>query len=379
VTQFLLLILVFLGVALYFMTPVERTRILQGILTALRKVKETVTLEELQSDPFFDALRARTPRVVATPFLIALSAAIFMFVHSPVLDLFISAVCLWQIGMILERVVGRLAFTTVFVASGAAAGVANLSLLPGGISVSASASVLGMYGLLLVTSIWSTICDSSLTIPLNVAKRLAPVAGIFVLYKLTTTGLGNVAALAPLVCGVVGGIVVARDVIERTPRIRRLAAAMATVVAVVTLYAATMLYWPRNEPMDVGPEIARVIAVEDRTAGLYEKEVERFRRGRVSAAALADVIDKTIVPELRVAARRLRALQDVPTEQQRRIAVAETFLKLRAESWQLRAAALQKSDPRALRHADSKEQASLQAFHRLKTPPPADSSREPSS
>jgi membrane associated rhomboid family serine protease len=379
VTHFLLLILVFIGVALYFMTSVERNRLLGVILAALRKVKETVTLEGLQCDPFFDALRARTPRVVATPLLIALSAAITIFVHSPLLDLFVSAVCLWQIGLILERLVGRLAFTTVYVASGVAAGIVSLSESTGGMSVGASESVLGMYGLLLVISISSMIQGSSLTIPLNVTKRLAPVAAIFVLYKLTTTDLGNVAELAALVCGLVGGIVVARDVIERTPRVRRLATAMATVVTVGTLYALTVLHRPLNEPVDVRPEINRVIAVEGRTAGLYDKEVDRFRRGRITASALADVIEKTIVPELHVVAGRLRALQDVPPEHQPLIATAETFLKLRHESWRLRAVALHKSDTLGLRQADSKEQASRDAFHRLKMPLPPDSSRQPSS
>ena len=378
-THFLLLILVFLGVALYFMTPVERTRLLGVMLAALRKVKETVTLEGLQSDPFFGALRARTPRVFATPSLIALSAAISIFVHSPVLDLFVSAVCLWQIGLILERLVGPLAFTTVYVASGVAAGIVSLSVSSGGMIVGASGPVIGMYGLLLVISIWSMIDGSSLTIPLNVTKRLAPVAAIFVLYKLTTTGLGNVAELAALVCGLVGGIVVARDVIERTPRIRRLATAMATVVTVGTLYALTALHSPLNEPIDVRPEIDRVIAVEGRTAGLYDKEVDRFRRGRITAAALADVIEKTIVPELHVVAGRLRALQDVPPEHQPLIATAARFLKLRDESWRLRAVALHKSDTLGLRQADSKEQASREAFHQLKMPLPDDSSRQPSS
>lgn len=372
-THFLLLILVLLGVASYFMTPVERTRLLQVILAALRNVKDAVTLERLQSDPFFDALRARTPRVVATPSLIVLSTTIF--VRSPVLDLFVNAVCLWQVGLILERLVGRLAFTTVYVASGVAAGIVSLSVSPDGMSVGASGSVLGMYGLLLVTSIWSLIHGSSLTIPLNVTKRLAPVAAIFVLYRLTTTGLGNVPALAALVCGLVGGIVVAGDVNERTPRIRRLATAMATVVTVVTLYAVIVLHRPPNEAIDVRTEIDRVIAVERRTAGLYDKEVDRFRRGRITAAALADVIEKTIVPELHVVAGRLRALQDVPPEHKPLIATAEKFLKLRDESWQLRAVALHKSDVLGLRQADSKEQASREAFHRLKMPldhqPPA--------
>jgi membrane associated rhomboid family serine protease len=364
--------LVFLGVVAYFMTSAERTRLIQAISSVLLKVRETVTLEGLQSGPLFDALRARTPRVIATPALIALSAIIFMFVRASVIDLFISAACLLQIGVILERMVGRLAFTTVYIASGVAAGAASLSVSPGAMSISASAPVLGMYGLLLVTSLWSMLRDSSVAIPLNVTRRLASVAAVFVLYKLLTSGLGNVTQLSALACGIVGGIVVARDVNERTPAIRRLATAMAAVVTVVTLYAATVLYRPVNETTDVRPEIERVITVEDRTAGVYEKEVARFRRGRINAAALADVIEHAIVPELRAVAGRLRALQDVPPEHQHLVAAAETFLKLRDESWRLRAAALQKSDMRALRHADSKEQASREAFDRLKMPPKAE-------
>ncbi len=394
-THFLLLLLVLLGLALYFITPVERTRILRVILAALRDVKDVVTLEGLRCASFFDALRARTPRVVATPSLIVLSATLFIlmalgvgprstngdwwrlvttiFVPSRALDLFVNAVCLWQIGLILERLVGPLAFTTVYLASGVAAGIIGFSVSPGGMRVGASGSVLGMYGLLLVTSIWSMFHRSSLTIPLNVTKRLAPVAAIFVLYKLTTTGLGNVAELAALVCGLVGGIVVGRDVHERTPRIRHLATAMATVVTVVTLYAVAVLHRPLNATMDVRPEIDRVIAVEGRTAGLYDKEVDRFRRGRITAVALADVIERTIVPQLHVVAGRLQALQDVPPEHQPLIATAEEFLKLRDESWQLRAVALHKSDMLGLRQADSKEQASLAAFHRLRMPLPQDS------
>jgi membrane associated rhomboid family serine protease len=397
VTHFLLLILVLLGGALYFMTPVERTRLLRASLTTLRNVKEAATLERLQGDPFFEALRARTPRLIATPSLLVLGATIYivllalgvgprttsgegwrlvttMFVHSRALDLFVNVVCLWQIGLILERLVGRPAFITVYVASGVSAGIASLSASPGGLSVGASGSVLGLYGVLLVTSIWSMIHRSSLTIPLNVLKGLAPAAAIFFLYRLTTTGFGSVAELASLVCGLVGGIVVARDVNERTPQIRHLATAMATVVTVVTLYAVVVLHRPPNETIDVRPEIDRVIAVEDRTAGLYDKEVDRFRKGRITAAALADVIEKTIVPELQVVAGRLRALQDVSPEHQPLVATAEKFLKLRDESWQLRAVALHKSDMLGFRQADSKEQASREAFHRLKTPLPDDSS-----
>ena len=378
-THFLLLIVIFLGVALYFMTAVERTRFLKAAIAVFHTAKETITLQGLQSDPFFAALRARTPRVVATPGLIVLSGIIFIFNPSPVLDLVISAVCLLQIGVILERTVGRAAFVTVYIAAGVAAGIASLAISPGRFSVAPSGPMLGMYGLLLVTWIWTTMRESSVAIPLSVAARLAPVAVVFVLYKLVTAGLGNIAAIAPLLCGVVGGIVVARDVIERTPRIRALAKAMASAVVVVALYAATALYRPVNNTVDVRPEIDRVIAVEDRTTSLYEQEVIRFRKGRITTAALVDTIDRTIVPELRAVAGRLRAIENVPPDQRHLIAAAEKFLKMRAESWQLRAAALQNSDIKALRNADSKEQASRESFNRLKMPLPSDFSGQPPS
>jgi membrane associated rhomboid family serine protease len=363
VTHALILVVLFAGVVLYYMTAAERTRMFRFIVTGLHALRDAVALEGLQSSQFFDALRSRNPRVIAMPSLVVLSTIVFF--RSPVLDLFVSAICLWQIGLILERLVGPLAFTTVYVASGVAATIVNISASPNGMSVGPSSSILGLYGLLFVTSIWSTIQGSSVTIPLNVSKRLAPLAAVFLLYKLTTTGLWNGPALAALVCGLIGGIVVARDVTERIPQIRRLALAMVTVLTVVTLYAVISLHRPQTETVDVRPEIDQVIALENRTASLYDKEVERFRRGRITQAALADVIEKTIVPQLHVVAARLRALRDVPPGQHALVASAETFLKLRDESWQLRARALHKSDLRGLRQADSKEQASRDALRRL--------------
>jgi membrane associated rhomboid family serine protease len=379
VTNFLVLVLVFLGVAMYFMTPVERGRLLRVIAAALKQARETLSLERLHSDPFFDVLRARTPRVIAMPLLVVLSAAIFIFFDSPVLDLLVSAVCLWQIGLILERLVGPSAFAMVYVASGMAGGIANIAASSGGTSISASEPVLGMYGLLLATSIWSMIHQSSLTIPLSVTKQIAPVAAMFVVYKLSTTGLVNIVAFAALACGIVGGLVAGRNLHQAAPQLRRLATAMAMVVAVVTLYSGIALQRPLNQAMDIRPEIDKVMFVETRTAELYEKEVDRFRRGRINSAALADVIHTSIVPELVLAAGRLRALPDVPPEQRQLIASAETFLQLRDESWRMRAAALLKSDMHALRQADTKERASREAFHRLTTPLPADSSGQPSS
>jgi hypothetical protein len=125
--------------------------------------------------------------------------------------------------------------------------------------------------------------------------------------------------------------------------------------------------------VDVRPEIAQVLALEERTAGAYAAAVDRFHKGRIKAEALASVIERTIVPELQAAGDRLSALAGVPAEQQPLVTHAEEYLRLRRQSWQLRGEALRTTDMRRLRQAERVERESLGALQRIKpangTPP----------
>ena len=383
VTHFAILLLVLGAAAWYYMSADERARARARLVAALHEARDAVTLQGLECDAFFDALRKRTPRVIVTPSLIVLTAAftfvswsgtpdelwhrtITMFAHARVLDLLISSVCLLQLGFILERLVGRLVFTAIYVATGAAAAIVGLALTPNGVIIGAPGSVLGLYGLFLVTSIWGVIHRSRLTIPLKVAKRLAPVAAVFIVYHLAMSDFGNAAFVTAFIGGLIGGIVVAREVNNGTPSMRPIAAAMAALLVIASVYSLVAVHRPVNANADVRPEIERVIAVEYRTAGLYDQAVDRFKKGRLTATALAQVIEQTIVPELQAVSARLTALQHVAPNDRPLVATIEEFLKLRDESWRLRAAALLRSDLVALREADSKERASLEALQRIK-------------
>jgi hypothetical protein len=105
---------------------------------------------------------------------------------------------------------------------------------------------------------------------------------------------------------------VAREVHQRTPPLARLSRCLAMVVITAAIYAGGVALQPRQEALDVRPEIDRVIAIEKQTAALYDHAVERFKKGRIPAAALAELIEDTIEPRLRLVAKRLRSLQDVP-------------------------------------------------------------------
>ena len=122
---------------------------------------------------------------------------------------------------------------------------------------------------------------------------------------------------------------------------------------------------PVRETANVRAELDHVIAIEAHTARVYDKTVERFRAGRVTVEALTDLIERTILPELRSAQVRLKTLDGVQGDDKPLIATAQNYLNLRDESWRMRARALKASDMAKLREADRKEQASLAALQTL--------------
>jgi membrane associated rhomboid family serine protease len=393
----ILALLIISGFVLYRMTPEERESLLRAVLVAFRRVKNASSHGLQECEPFRDALRARTPWVVVTPTLVALNVAIFvfmlfgagalsdpqtlvgwganfgprttngewwrlatsMFVHSGMLHLVVNVAALVSIGFILERLVGGLAVAAVYVAAGVLASLVSLSVYPLSVSAGASGAIFGLYGLLLASSIWTMLRHSSVTIPLMAVKRLGPAAAVFMLYTVANDGLGSTAELTGLVTGLVCGLVLARRVNDGKPPARRVAAAMAATVAIAVAAAVVL-----HGVTDVRPEMARVVAVEDRTATAYQTAVGRFKNGRISAEALAQMIDQTIVPELQAADSRLKALDRVPHEQQPLVAAAQDYFRLRFESWRLRAEGLRKTD--ALTHrADGRgEQASNESGRR---------------
>jgi len=137
------------------------------------------------------------------------------------------------------------------------------------------------------------------------------------------------------------------------------------VMAAAMLIAAAAVL-PLRGIVDVRPEIAAIVAVEERTAGSYEAAVAKFRLGRLPAKALVQLIDRTIIPELQAVRVRLTALRGVPREQQPLVAAAEEYLRLREQSWHDRVAGLLKSKMDMLRKAEETERAALDAFQKIR-------------
>jgi membrane associated rhomboid family serine protease len=315
-------------------------------------------------------------------------------VHAGFLQLLVSVVGLTQVGITTERMVGHTAFFVVCMAAGVFASLESLSANPMAVTTGAAGAIFGVYGLFAAALLWSGLDRSRAqdtqaalrrealglnatteagedrfeaaerlnplpTISRQHLMTLAPPAAIFLLYY-SVDGI-QTSELAGLVAGFASGLILARRVTERKPPVFQAAAALAATAVIVAVSAALL-----PVVADVRPEIARVLELEDRTATAYEKAVAQFKKGGLSARALARIIDQTIVPELQAARDRLKTFTGVPPEHQPLVADANEYFRLRNESWRLRADALQKANMVALQAADRSERASLQALEKLR-------------
>jgi rhomboid protease GluP len=402
--MFLLAVLVIGGFAVYVMKPDERVKLLQRGQAAARQAAELAVEYHRNRDAFREALHTRTPRPIVLPVLVAVNAGIFigmifgagaiadpatlvawgasvgprttngewwrlvtaLFVHTGFWHLVINMAGLVAVGLTLERLAGHFTFAAIYLAAGTFASLVSLHASPLAVSAGASGAIFGIYGLLIAAIAWGRFRQSPLTIPLKTLKIKAPATAIFILYGLGTSR-GNGAELTGLITGLLCGLVLLQGVSERTPPPRRIAIAVA-----VTLGIAVALAVPLRSMTDARPEIARVIEFEGRTAEAYKAAVNQFRLGAINAEALAKLIERTIVPDLQKVLTRVTSLKRVPPVQEALVMSAEMYLRLRDQSWRLRAEALHKSNMKSLRKADEAEHESLEAFEQLKAAAPVE-------
>jgi rhomboid protease GluP len=403
-----LALLMLAGIALYFMTPEERAWLARTADAAIRRALRGVTTGSSSKEPFDEWLRSRTRCAVVTPVLIALNTGIFLlmlfgtgafsdthtlidwggnfaphttngewwrlvtatFVHSGALHLFATIAGLLPLGLVLERALGRLTVALVYVIAGTLASMVSLWTTPSmSVSLGASGAIFGLYGLLLASLGWAIVSGGrpsasapALSIPPLTVRRTAAAAAVFLLYNVLTGDLGTASEVTGFFAGAVAGLFIARDVVREAPALRRVALAMTPMLLIGVACAI-----PLHQVDDVRPEIVRIAAVEEQTAATYDAAVTKFKRRHITADALADLIDRTIMLELQGARARLKAVRNVPREQTSLVAAAEKYFDLREQSWRRRSEGLLRLDMNTLREAELTERAALAAFEKMRS------------
>lgn len=390
----LLFLIVVSGLVLRGMSPEERVEAFHRLRAWWQRAKAAITYVPPSCAPFTIALRSRTRWTFVTPAIVVANLAVFLlmlvgpgsfddrdtllawgasfgprttngewwrllsstFVHMGLIHVLASIAGTLRVGLMLERLVGNVAFATTYIAAGVLAGLAGLAMHPVSLQAGASGAVFGVYGMLIASLIWGMVKRTDVSVPPAALLQLAPGAAFFLLYTFVTDGLVTAVMLAGLAVGCVCGAVLAGGVSTYKAPARRVLATMSATAAIVVVFAV-----PLRGVADVTGEIAQVVAIEDRTSHDYSAAIDRFKRGRLPSDGLVEAIDK-IRPELRVMSARLNSVGNVPPEHQWLVSGAKEYLRLRDESWRLRAEGLRGSNMKTLQKADSVEHESLAAL-----------------
>src|SRR5688572_22404740 len=221
-----------------------------------------------------------------------------LFVHANTFDLFINLLALVPLGLLLERIVGPVAFAAVYLTAGMFSSLFSLSVFPVEVSVGAAGAVAGVYAFMLPVSLWGITQQPRLLLPMITVKGLTICGGLFLAYA-WLTGAAAVVVVG-FAAGLIIGLTVARGVnTQRTPAVR-MAATVATMCCVAVVTAV-----PLRGITDARRDIAAVIETEERTAATFKAALEEYTEGWMTDKVLASLIDSAIVPELRYVGERL--------------------------------------------------------------------------
>jgi rhomboid protease GluP len=392
----LIVLLVFGFVTYRVTTETERVKFVAQVRALLYEWAAAAVKWFEGQAPFFEALRARTRFAPVTPGLVIVNTVMFvtvivsrffdgqetlvewgasigprtsngewwrlvtsLFVHAGPLQLLACLVGLLPIGFVLERFVGSVALLAVYLASGVFAGLMTVSAYPMALSTGASGAICGLYGLAFATMTFGLLQEPRLTIPWQVAKWLAISTVVFLAYNVPTGIVPLGAELIGFIVGALCGAAIARGVGRGTIPVRRSAAVMATALAMVIVTAV-----PLRGIKDARPDIDRMMATDQRTAAAFRTAATQLALGRKTETAMVSLIEREIIPALKDEEPRLSAGGVVPNDQLALVTAAREYLRLRIESWHLRAAAFRKGSMSMLRQADSKEGAARDVLAR---------------
>lgn len=276
-----------------------------------------------------------------------------MFVHAGAIHLAFNMWALWNVGRMVERLVGNFAFLVLYLASGLVGSLASVAWNPFVASVGASGAVFGVIGALL-----GFILAHRHAVPSSVFQEIRNSLLFFLVANLvlgmSIPGIDMAAHVGGLVAGFVCGLVISPPWNTTTPGrrlVRSLAVAIVTAVAIV----AVVRFLP-PAPADVRAELHRFSAMERGTVDAYNAAAKKRNGKELTDGAFADLIEQEILPKWTEGRRRLEGIGKLPKSQAETFSRLTQYARLREDEWTLTIAALRSHDPAKWREAKQKSQ-----------------------
>jgi len=361
------------------------------------------------------ALFTQTPRVWVTPLLLGLNVAVFVvmvasgvsvmsptsenllrwgadfgpyvsrgegwrlftntFVHVGAVHLLMNMIGLWQIGLLVERLLGNAGYLVTYLLAGLAGSLTSMAVHPFTVSAGASGAIFGIYGALV-----SYLLRHRGSVPRQALSALQSTAITFVgfnlFFGLRVKGIDMAAHSGGFVGGAIVGLAVASLLGQRAAHATRKALLTAAIGLAVVVAAARLL--PRTA--DLGTELAAFTPIERQTVQIYDDALARLTERKIDDAEMARIISQQVLPPWHAFRVRFAAHKRVMPQQQHFVDELTRYLQLREDAWTATADAFIRHDHAAVNRIGRDLAQNLDAMDILKAekePEPGPSPAQP--
>lgn len=266
------------------------------------------------------------------------------YIHIGIMHIAFNMWVLWDVGRLVERLVGNAGFVVMYVLSGVFGSVASTLWNPLAVSAGASGAVFGVFGCL-IAFLWL----GHDAIPRPVLQRLRGGALVFVafnvLYSISQQGIDMAAHFGGLATGFVFGAAIqtpagSSSIRWRGVRIGILGAVGAGVLA-IGIGRGT------GHVADLEAALNRLGDVERNVVDRFNDVIEQAEAGVLSDERAASMIDLEILSPWREAREAFEALDDVTARQRPIFDRFVLYMNVREEAWQLLLEAVSSTDGEA--------------------------------
>jgi len=284
------------------------------------------------------------------------------FLHFGLIHLLFNMFVLFNIGLFMESLAGRVSFVVLYLVCGLGGSAASLVWHPSIVSAGASGAIFGLYGALL-----GFLVRHRGSIPGESLASLRKGALTFIGYNLLY-GLRPGVDMAAHVGGLATGFVLGLFLIERpsssvtsgsgeltasrselTPASNwrvQTAAALGLALIVVPMVALP-------KPDDYLAEYNQLAAMEEQAIDLFNTSVKQWQASQITSEQYADILEKQILPPWRAEREAMEKLK-VSRDQAASKRLLVEYLADREQGWQLTVDGLRAHDADKLRQGAQK-------------------------
>jgi len=225
-----------------------------------------------------------------------------IFLHFGILHLAFNMFVLWQVGPLVERLFGNIAFAVIYFLSGLCGSLLSELVHPLSVAGGASGAIFGLYG-----ALFGFLLTQRRLIPGPILKTLAYNAAIFVGYNVVAgasqQGIDMAAHGGGLAGGWILGMLLSRKLLPGAGSVR------AVVVAV--LGGAAVVWAAGHLPpvADADAEWEKMVTVDTHCVDTYNKAVDQWTKHQISSGAFASILESQILPPYRQARAALQSVK----------------------------------------------------------------------